>query len=173
MKHSLGPDLTDKAALVTGAGRGIGRSIAQSLADHVAQVVLAARTIDQLKSTADQITADGGKATPIATDVADESSVRQLFAATAKIGPLDILINCAGIGRFGALRDFSTEDFDTVLAINLRGTFLCCREAMRIMAAGPEAAKDFGNRLFNSGPCVVFHDPDSKNRIEVLIRKWY
>ncbi|NIA07936.1 MAG: SDR family NAD(P)-dependent oxidoreductase [Actinobacteria bacterium] len=135
MKHSLSPDLSGKIALVTGAGRGIGRSIAQALADSGAHVVLAARTAGQIKALADEITADGGQATAIATDVADEAGVRKLLAETSKIGPLDILINCAGIGRFGALQDFSTQDFDTILAVNLRGTFLCCREAMRIMAA--------------------------------------
>ena len=135
MKHSLSPDLTGKIALVSGAGRGIGRSIAQALAHSGAHVVLAARTAGQIKSLAKEITAYGGKATAIATDVADESSVRQLFADSAKIGPLDILINCAGLGRFGTLQDFSTQDFDTILAVNLRGTFLCCREAMRVMAA--------------------------------------
>jgi NAD(P)-dependent dehydrogenase (short-subunit alcohol dehydrogenase family) len=134
MKHSLSPDLTGKLALVTGAGRGIGRSIAQALAHCGAHVVLAARTAEQIKALAEVITVDGGKATAIATDVADEAGVRQLFAAIAKIGSLDILINCAGIGRFGALQDFSTQDFDTILAVNLRGTFLCCRGAMRVMA---------------------------------------
>ena len=124
-----------KLALVTGAGRGIGRSIAESLAQAGAHVILAARTADQLQSLAREITARGQKATAIATDIADESSVRQLFARIVRIAPLDILINCAGIGRFGPLKDFSTEDFDTVLAVNLRGTFLCCREAMSVMAA--------------------------------------
>ena len=124
-----------KLALVTGAGRGIGRSIAESLAQAGAHVILAARSADQLHSLAREITARGQKATAIPTDIADESSVRQLFARIVRIAPLDILINCAGIGRFGPLKDFSTEDFDTVLAVNLRGTFLCCREAMSIMAA--------------------------------------
>ena len=124
-----------KLALVTGAGRGIGRSIAESLAQAGAHVILAARTADQLQSLAREITARGQKATAIATDIADESSVRQLFARIVRIAPLDILINCAGIGRFGPLKDFSTEDFDTVLAVNLRGTFLCCREAMSVMTA--------------------------------------
>ena len=134
MKYSLSPDLTGKLALVTGAGRGIDRSIARALAHSGAHVVLAARTADQIKALVDRIRADGHKATAIATDVADEAGVQQLFAATAKVGSLDILINCAGIGRFGALQDFSTQDFDTILAVNLRGTFLCCREAMRVMA---------------------------------------
>ena len=134
MEHSLSPDLTGKLALVTGAGRGIGHSIAQALAHSGAHVVLAARTADQIKALAEEITDDGGKTTAIRTDIADEAGVQQLFVATVKIGPLDILINCAGIGRFGALQDFSTQDFDTILAVNLRGTFLCCREAMRVMA---------------------------------------
>lgn len=134
MVPTLTPDLTGQLALITGSGRGIGRSIAQYLASAGAHVVLAARSADQLKSVADGITARGQKSTPILTDIADESAIRQLFARIAEIGPLDILINCAGIGRFGPLKDFSTEDFDTVLAVNLRATFLCCRQAMNVMA---------------------------------------
>ena len=123
-----------KLAVVTGAGRGIGRAIAQALADCGAHVVLAARTLEEIKSAANKIASGGGKATAIRTDVADETSVEQLFAEVRKIGQLDVLINCAGIGRFGALKDFSSKDFDDVMAVNLRGTFLCCKEATRIMA---------------------------------------
>ena len=134
MKQCISADLRGKVAVVTGAGRGIGRAIVQALAGQEAQVVLAARTAEQIESVAEQIRADGGQATAIRTDITDESSVRDLFGQVQQSGRLDILINCAGIGRFGPLKDFSSDDFDQVLAVNLRGTFLCCREAVKIMA---------------------------------------
>ena len=134
MKNCTTVDLTEKVALITGAGRGIGRAIALALAQQGAHVVLAARTAQQLESLAAQIKAGGKNATAICADVTDESSVSNLFAKVRQLGHLDIMINCAGIGRFGLLKDFSTDDFDEIIAVNLRGTFLCCKEATRIMA---------------------------------------
>lgn len=134
MKDCITTDLAGKLAVVTGAGRGIGRAIALALAQQGAHVLLAARTAQQIESLAEQIRARGEDATAIPTDVADESSVQNLFAKVRQLGRLDILINSAGIGRFGPLQNFPTDDFDRVLAVNLRGTFLCCKEATRIMA---------------------------------------
>ena len=135
MKNETCTNLAGKLAVVTGAGRGIGRAIAIALAQRGAHVVLAARSKEQIKAAARQITTDGDKATAVPTDIADEASVDNLFAEVRKLGQLDILINCAGIGRFGALADFPIKDFDDVIAVNLRGSFLCCRQAMRIMTA--------------------------------------
>ena len=134
MKDCTTADLAGRVAVITGAGRGIGRAIALALAQQRAHVVLAARTAQQIESVAEQIRARGEDATAIRTDVTDESSVRNLFAEVRQFGRLDILINCAGIGRFGPLHNFPTDDFDRVIAVNLRGTFLCCKEATRIMA---------------------------------------
>ena len=134
MKQCISVDIEGKVAVVTGAGRGIGRAIVLALAEQGARVVLAARTAEQIKSVAEQIRAGGGQATAIRTDITDESSVRDLFEQVQHSGRLDIVINCAGIGRFGPLKDFASDDFEEVLAVNLRGTFLCCREAVRIMA---------------------------------------
>ena len=134
MKNCTTADLAGKVALITGAGRGIGRAIALALAQQGAHVVLAARTTQQLEALAEQIKARGENATAIRTDVTDESSVRSLFEKVRQLGRLDIMINCAGIGRFGPVKDFSTDDFDQIIAVNLRGTFLCCKQAMRIMA---------------------------------------
>ena len=134
MKQCVSTDIEGKVAVVTGAGRGIGRAIVLALAGQGARVVLAARTVEQIESLAEQIRADGGQATAIRTDITDESSVQNLFGQVQRSGRLDILINCAGIGRFGPLKDFATDDFEQILAVNLRGTFLCCREAVKIMA---------------------------------------
>lgn len=127
-------DLKSQVAIVTGAGRGIGRAIARRLAGAGARVVLAARSADQLDAVAAEIRAAGGAAVPKRVDVREEPDVVALFAAIREeFGRLDVLVNNAGIGRYGELAEFSAADFDAVMATNLRGTFLCCREAMRIM----------------------------------------
>jgi len=128
------PDLTDQVAVVTGAGRGIGRAIARSLASAGARVACAARTESQIQAVAETITAAGGRAMAVQTDLAEEDSVRALFAAVRdRWGRLDVLVNNAGVGRYGAVAEFPVEDLDRVIAVNLRGTFLCCQEAMRMM----------------------------------------
>lgn len=127
-------DLTDQVAIVTGAGRGIGKVISLELARCGAHVVLAARTEAEIQTLAEEIKSAGGKASAIATDVSDQQSVCRLFEKVqADFGRLDVLVNNAGIGIFGPVLEFSVEDFDKIMAVNLRGTFLCCREAMKLM----------------------------------------
>jgi len=126
--------LEGKVALVTGAGRGIGRVISLALGQAGAHVVTAARTQGEIEAVADEITAAGGKATALTVDLTDEASVKKLFAEIKKrLGKLDVLINNAGIGFYGTLADFPVDKFDQIMAVNLRGVFLCCREAMKIM----------------------------------------
>ncbi len=123
-----------QVGIVTGAGRGIGRAIALALAGRGAHVIPAARTVEQIDSLAEQITAEGGLATPVPTDITDEPSVLGLFEEVRRdLGKLDVLVNNAGLGIYGEVMDFDVEDFDRVMAVNLRGTFLCSREAMRMM----------------------------------------
>ncbi|MBN1675382.1 MAG: SDR family oxidoreductase [Kiritimatiellae bacterium] len=127
-------DVRDQVALVTGAGRGIGRSIGRMLGRGGAHVVLAARTRQQIEAVAAEIAAAGGRATAVPADVAREEEVDALFSAIREQhGRIDILINNAGIGLFGRVAEIHAADFDRVLQVNLRGTFLCCRQAMRMM----------------------------------------
>ncbi|MCK5113650.1 MAG: SDR family oxidoreductase [Phycisphaerae bacterium] len=127
-------DLTGKTAIVTGAGRGIGRAIALDLGKHGAHIFCAARTARQIESVAIEIVAAGGTATPIVCDLSNEQSICDMFTqVTRKFERLDILINNAGIGIYGPIAEFSTADFDNVISVNLRGTFLCSREAMKLM----------------------------------------
>jgi 3-oxoacyl-[acyl-carrier protein] reductase len=126
--------LDGQVALVTGASRGIGRGIALALAEAGAQVVLTARSEDRLRVVEREIRERGGKASNLPADLAEESQVRALFARLAEAySRLDILVNNAGLGLFGALSDFTAEDFDRLVAVNLKAVFLCCREAMRLM----------------------------------------
>ncbi len=126
--------LAGKIALVTGGGRGIGRAIALALAEAGARVGVAARSEDDVRRVADEIRAGGGEAISLACDIADPNRVELAFAQVEnELGPLDILIANAGVGAFGALLDLSPEDLDNALAVNVRGTFLCCRRALRAM----------------------------------------
>jgi len=127
-------NLKDKIALVTGASRGIGRSISLALAESGAHVVLSARSLDRLEEVEREITSFGGKATTIAADLAQEEQIVHLFEEVWQtFKRLDILINNAGVGLWGKLIDFSAEDFDKLMRVNLKGPYLCCQQAMRIM----------------------------------------
>ena len=126
--------LLDQVALVTGAGRGIGKSVSSSLAARGARVVLAARTSGEIEALAGEIREVGGSALAVPTDVSREDEVGSLFErAIREWGRLDILVNNAGIGLFGPIDEFPASDWDRVMETNLRGTFLCSRQALRIM----------------------------------------
>lgn len=135
------PDLSGQVAVVTGGGRGIGRAVARSLASAGAKVAVAARTEEEIQAVADEIAAAGGEALAVLTDLADETSIRGLFAAVReRWARLDVLVNNAGVGRYGPVAEFPVEDLDYVIAVNLRGTFLCCQEAVRMMAPAGRGA---------------------------------
>ncbi|NQU12976.1 MAG: 3-oxoacyl-ACP reductase FabG [Desulfobacteraceae bacterium] len=126
--------LDGKAAVVTGAGRGIGKSVALTLADAGADVVLAARTTSQLEETAEEIRARGGKALPIRTDVTDKNSVEKLMAGSLDtFGGLHILVNNAATMAPKPLLDQSEDEWDRVMAVNLKSVFLCTQAAGRHM----------------------------------------
>ncbi len=130
----MNANIKGKVALVTGGGRGIGRAIALALGKAGAHVVVAARSRDQIAAVAKEITSAGGAASAIAVDLADEGSVMNLFTQIVdRLGRLDVLVNNAGVGRYGRVAEFSAADLDCLLAVNVRGTFLCCREAMKLM----------------------------------------
>jgi len=128
------PELTGQVAIVTGAGRGIGASISRALAACGAHVYLAARTRADLDRVAGEIRDAGGLASTVPTDLTDEEQVLSLFAAVRETaGRLDVLVNNAGIGIYGRVAEFAAEDLDRMYRLNLRGMFLCSREAMRMM----------------------------------------
>ncbi len=131
--------MKDKVALITGASSGIGRSTAEAFAAKGAKVVVAARRKDELDSLVASIENMGGQASAVKTDVSNASSVEHMVEHTMDVyGRLDFAVNNAGIeGNFGAITDLSEDDWDRVLDINLKGTFLCMKyEARAMIKAG-------------------------------------
>lgn len=126
--------LAGQVALVTGAGRGIGRAISLALGAAGAYVVAAARSQPEIEAVAQEISAAGGQAIALPLDITHESRVRDVFAQVGeRWGRLDVLVNNAGVGRFGPLVDFASADLEQLTAVNLHGTFWCCQQAMRLM----------------------------------------
>lgn len=138
--------LTGKVAIVTGGGRGIGKAIAIAFAKEGAKLVLAARTVEGLEKTAAAVRAAGSEALVVPTDVKIEQQIENLFLKTIeRFGRLDILVNNAGVFFGGPIDKIATEDWDNVIATNLRAAFLCTRAAFRIMKA------QGGGRIINIG----------------------
>ena len=126
-------DIKNKVAVVTGAGRGIGRAIAIELGRAGARVALAARGVAGLEETARLM---GKDASVISTDVRKRDEVHRLLdQVSSTLGPVDILVNAAGVGVFGNVIDFSDQDYDTILDTNLRGIFLACRYVLPSMVS--------------------------------------
>ena len=127
-------DLSGRVALVTGASRGIGKAIALRLGAAGSRVACVARDVDKLQQTCSAIEASGGKAGVFACDVSDSGSVERLVARIAEEwGGLDIVVNNAGITRDTLIPRMSDEDFDLVIATNLRSVFLFTRAAALVM----------------------------------------
>jgi NAD(P)-dependent dehydrogenase (short-subunit alcohol dehydrogenase family) len=124
--------LQDKAAVITGAGKGIGRAIALRLASEGAAVVLAGRHQADLDAVAHEVQGRGGRAVPCVADVSDEEQVQRLASrARASFGLVDILVNNAGIaGPTGPAATLKRSDWDQVLGVNLTGALLCCQAVL-------------------------------------------
>jgi NAD(P)-dependent dehydrogenase (short-subunit alcohol dehydrogenase family) len=120
--------LRGKLCAVTGASSGIGAAIAQAFAGEGAIVVGFARRFAAGPPAAD--TLHPGKVIPIALDVTDEAAVKARFA---ELPSLDVLVNAAGLGTFGPVHTSSVADLRAMLEVHIVGTFLCCREALRLM----------------------------------------
>lgn len=131
-------DLTGKKALVTGGSRGIGRGIALSLATQGADVALNYQTSsEEAEKVNQEIKRLDRQSFSVQADVSDFNQVKKMFATVKSFwGKLDILVNNAGILKFSGFEDITEEDWDKILAVNLKGSFLCSREAVKLMPPG-------------------------------------
>lgn len=132
--------LEGKTALITGASSGIGQAIAIRFAREGANVAINYRSgpemAEQTRVAVCEASRAGGRATcnnmTVQADVADEAQVQDMFAkVAAELGRIDIVVNNAGIQKAAATEDIELRDFDNVINVNLRGAFLCAREAVR------------------------------------------
>ena len=136
-------DLNNKVAIITGSSRGIGKAIAMRLAkDGAAVVINYSHSADKADATVQEIEQAGGKAMPSASfaialqaDVSKVADLERLFEQTIdKLGKVDILINCAGVVVYKPIVEVTEEDFDKIMAVNVKGTYFACQQAARKMA---------------------------------------
>jgi NAD(P)-dependent dehydrogenase (short-subunit alcohol dehydrogenase family) len=127
-------DLSGRIALVTGASQGLGRRFARVLADHGAAVGLAARQQDKLRELERDIAGRGGRAASVALDVTDQGSIERAIASIeAALGPIDVLINNAGVAVSKGVLEQTEADWDQVVGTNLKGAFFVAQVVARRM----------------------------------------
>ncbi len=143
--------MTGHTAIVTGGGRGIGKSIAEALAKKAVNIVIVGTNMTVAEKTSADLQEFGVKSIAIRADVSNSSDVRNIFDKTlSEFGKIDILVNNAGITRDSLLIRMKDEDWDAVINVNLKGTFLCSREAVKIMM------KQKYGRIINISSVVPF-----------------
>ena len=131
------PDLTNRVALVTGGSRGIGRAIALALADAGANVAVNYReAADNAHAVADALRAAGRRAIAVAADVSDGIAVAHMVTQiVTDLGPIDLLINNAGIAQIRTVDELTEADFDHTITVNLKSAFLCTQAVLPHMRA--------------------------------------
>ena len=131
-------DFTGKVVLVTGSGGGIGAGIAQRFAEAGARLVVNFRSNDAgARSVVAEIEGNGGSAIAVRADVTEKEEVERLFSEAEEVfGPVDVLVNNAGSYPIATLLEMAEEDWDTMIASNLRSAFLCTQQAAKRMIAG-------------------------------------
>ena len=136
--------LEGKVAIITGAGSGIGKAISLALSREGADVVTADIDIKSVKEVANEIRSLGHRAQPIKVDVSDSQEVGQLVEKTLNyFGKIDILVNSAGIDKLLPAEELTEADWDRMIAVNLKGTFLCNQ------AVGKQMIKQKGGKIVN------------------------
>jgi 3-oxoacyl-[acyl-carrier protein] reductase len=129
--------LNNRVALVTGGSRGIGRAVAISLADAGAAVAVNYREkATEARNVVETIRAAGGRAMAVGADVSRAAQVSEMMAACEReLGPVDVLVNNAGVGLVRGVDDLTEEDFDLTIAVNLKSVFLCTQAVVPGMRA--------------------------------------
>jgi len=151
--------LKGRNALITGAAQGIGKSLAISMAREGANIGIADVNMESAESTANEVKSMGVKSIAIKLDVSSQDEVSSAFSTfIEEFGSMEILVNNAGITRDAILIRMKEEDWDAVLNINLKGTFLCSKEAIKIMAK-----KRYGKIVSISSVVAFLGNPGQAN----------
>jgi 3-oxoacyl-[acyl-carrier protein] reductase len=138
-------------AIITGGGRGIGKAIGESLARRGVNIVVVDVNLDIAKEAASDLEKLGVKTMAVKADVSNSADVSAIFESALKgFEKVEILVNNAGITRDGLLMRMKEEDWDSVININLKGTFLCSKEAVKVMS------KQRYGRIVNIASIVAF-----------------
>ena len=141
-------NLKDKVVLITGAGSGLGKTLALAAGQVGAKVICAGRRKDKIQQTADEVNKAGGTGTAVEMDVTDLKSVEKGVKMAEKVGPVDVLINNAGIiTGMKAVQDLPVEEWDKIMATNVRGPYLLMRAILPGMIQ-----RGFGRILNISAP---------------------
>ena len=144
-------ELKGQVVMVTGGARGIGKAIAEKFAAMGADLIIADVSLESADETAKELSQKGGRAKAAKLDVSKAAEVAKVFEDAVKdFGRVDILVNNAGITRDGLLLRMKEEDWDLVLSINLKGVFLCTKEAVKVMV------KQRYGRIINIASVVAF-----------------
>ena len=142
------PRLDDKTAIITGAGSGIGKAIAQVFAEQGARVAVLDVDVDEGEAAAEEITKASYAAAFWRCDVGDQADVRRVFGEVAeRFGPLDVLVNNAGIAHIGNVETTTEEDFDRIYRVNVKGVY-------NGLQAGVRAMKGRGGAILNLASVV-------------------
>lgn len=129
-----GYGIEGRVAVVTGGARGIGREICLEFSAQGTVVIVTDVDLDGATKVAEEIMERGGKAVPFETDVTKEVQIKEMIGKTIeKHGRLDILVNNAGINTLSSIEEITEKEWDTILAVNLKGVFFCSREASKVM----------------------------------------
>ena len=135
-------DLSGKVAVVTGGSGGAGKAISVALAAYGADVVVTARTLSALEETAAEVKKTGKKALAVSCDVADQASVEDMVKRSMEqFGKIDILVTTAGIAARAPAEEMPIADWEKVMDINVKGTFLCCQAAGKEMIKAGQGGK--------------------------------
>ena len=152
--------LEGKVAFVTGAGSGIGRAIAEAFAQEGARVAVNDISGARARATVDRLRSDGGDAHPVQGDVAIEAAVREMVRRTLRqFSRIDILVNNAGVVTFALVEHMPTRLWDRMIAVHLRGTFLCTRFVLPHMlrAGGGKIINIASQRGQKGGPSLAHY----------------
>jgi 3-oxoacyl-[acyl-carrier protein] reductase len=164
----MSPVLNDKVAIITGAGRGLGRQFALRFAAEGARLLLPDISLERAEAVAREVREGGGQARAMLADISQENDTREIAAEVMKhFGHVDILLNNAALYYGVARRDWdawTVEDWDQMFAVNVRGTYLCCK------AIGPLMAKEGHGKIINIAS-DVFMVPGAVNLLAYAVSK--